>query len=257
MDERAVLSLLQSLAQLDIDAVNAYRRALRRIEDGPVRDEIEGFRRDHERHVEELSAAIEKRGGKRPAFEPDTAGALIEGLTALRSTGETGALKALKTNERLTNAAYAAAIREDLPSDVALLVQKNREDERRHFNFIRAELDRPEHHGIGFRGLLAGAAVLAGAAAVTVWAVTRRRTEKVERARPEPDWLVHHAGPDTRTGEAVTGADQTHRSEVSDFGDEAQLQMPGEPANLTVHPRRYLDEARRRDFDEAAKKSTD
>ena len=37
MDDRALISLLQSLAQLDIDACHGYRRTVRRVDDDTVR----------------------------------------------------------------------------------------------------------------------------------------------------------------------------------------------------------------------------
>jgi demethoxyubiquinone hydroxylase (CLK1/Coq7/Cat5 family) len=68
-------------------------------------------------------------------------GYLIEGFTALRSmTGTEGALKAMRTNEKITNKNYDKALSQDLPADVAAIVRRNRDDERRHLEYIETAL---------------------------------------------------------------------------------------------------------------------
>jgi hypothetical protein len=72
-----------------------------------------------------------------PKPTPDLKSVLIEGMTALRSvTGTEGALKAMRMNEGLTNSRYDAALKADLPADVRSVVEKNRDDERRHLQYI-------------------------------------------------------------------------------------------------------------------------
>jgi rubrerythrin len=233
MDDRSLISLLQSLSQLDIDACRAYRRIVARVAVPQTRAQLIEFWRDHERHVDELGAEIHRLGGTPPEFAPDAKGVLIEGFTTLRAgTGTTGALKALKTNERLTNAAYAAALREDLPIEIEALLQRSREDERRHLAYVREALARPEHR-VGVGRMVAGAALVGAGAAAAAWAISRWRArepaaEQAERA-PEPGWLVRRARPGARIAEAPD------RAGMSDFGDAAQDQIPGAPANLALH----------------------
>lgn len=230
MDDRALLSLLQSLAQLDIDACHSYRRVVERVQDENVRRQLLEFWRDHERHVDELAAAIHRRGGTPPDFERDAAGIVIEGFTRLRAaTGIGGALRALKTNERLTNAAYAAATKERVPDEVRELLERNRADEQRHLDYIRDVLARPEHRGAGLGTVLAGAALVTAGAAAAVWAVSRWRARPASEPAPEPEWLVRKAPPGARQAEAPAA------ERARDFGDEAQLQGPGRPENLAIH----------------------
>lgn len=229
MDDRALLSLLQSLAQLDIDACHSYRRVVERVQDENVRRQLLEFWREHERHVDELAAAIHRRGGTPPDFERDTAGIVIEGFTRLRAaTGIGGALRALKTNERLTNAAYAAAMKERVPDEVRDLLERNRADEQHHLDYIRDVLARPEHRGAGLGPVLAGAALVTAGAAAAVWAVGRWRARPAPEPTPEPEWRVRKAPSGARQAEAPAA------ERARDFGDEAQLQGPGRPENLAI-----------------------
>jgi hypothetical protein len=250
MDDRAIISLLSSLAQLDIDACHAYRRVVEGVGVPEIRGRLTEFWRDHERHVDELSAEIHRLGGAPPAFERDAKGILIDRFTALRArTGTTGALRALKSNERLTNAAYAAALREDLPETIGALLKRNREDERRHLDFVREMLAAPEHRGPPLGTMIAGAALITAGAAAAAWAwrswrggTDRAGTEETR----QPSWLVRRAPPGARLASAP------ERDGPTDVGDEAQHQMPGEPANLALHARGDR-EGRDQEIDEAAK----
>jgi len=243
MDDSSLISLLQSLAQLEIDACHCYRRVVHRIDDSSIREQLTAFWRDHDRHVDELSAEIHRLGGKPPEFERDAKGIVIERFTALRaSTGRSGALRALKTNERLTNAAYAAALREALPEQVRAILERNRDDERRHFSYVRDLLTLPEHRGPGLGRMVAGVALVTAGTAAAVWAISRWRSgarQATSESQPEPAWLVRKAPPGAPIAEAPD------RPEMSDFGDEAQYQQPGEPPNLALRPRRNHEEQER------------
>jgi rubrerythrin len=139
MESEKMVKSLVSLVQLDIDAVHAYDQAIEKIDVESIKARLEEFKADHMRHVDELSQCISRLGGKAPAFERDFKGFLIEGMTALRSvTGNEGALKAMKTNEGLTNSTYERALSWELPQDIKSIVQRNREDERRHIEFIES-----------------------------------------------------------------------------------------------------------------------
>jgi uncharacterized protein (TIGR02284 family) len=136
-----ITSVLNDLIQLDIDAVHAYGQAVDNIDDASVRARLQEFQSDHERHVRELSQCVREHGGTPIEHKRDFKGFLIEGMTAIRSaTGTKGALKAMKTNELLTNRSYDKALAEDLPPRVRDLVMRNRDDERRHLQFIESTL---------------------------------------------------------------------------------------------------------------------
>ncbi len=144
MEKKAILKMLQKLAQLDIDAWHAYGQAIGKIENAlNVRDKMEAFRADHHRHVIDLSAKITELGGDPPEFSSDFKGFLIKGFTALRSvTGTQGALAAMETNEKLTNRRYAEAVEKTgVPSDIRILLEANYKDEQEHLRYIEDRLD--------------------------------------------------------------------------------------------------------------------
>lgn len=142
MENKALIKNLSNLAQLDIDAIRAYSQALDNIKHTTIHNQISSFKADHERHVTELNAAIRQLGGEPPSFSPDLKGFFIEGFTAIRSmTGTAGALKAMRTNETLTNHVYAKARGEDLPEHIRTLIERNYADEQRHLAYIEQAIE--------------------------------------------------------------------------------------------------------------------
>src|SRR5690625_4396391 len=119
MNTQEIIERLNSLIQLDVDAVGAYDQAIERIDTPSIQSDIMRFRDDHKRHITDLSTLVERLGGKPVEASPDFKGFLIEGFTALRSiTGTEGALKAMKGNEELTNKRYEDALHlAGLPGD--------------------------------------------------------------------------------------------------------------------------------------------
>lgn len=128
---------LYKLAQLDIDAVNAYEQALKNIEHAGIHTQISTFRDDHVRHINELSVVIRTLGSEPPERTLDIKGVLIAGFTVIRSAmGTEGALKAMQGNEKLTNSTYADALSWDLTPEIRTLLEKNYADEKRHLEYI-------------------------------------------------------------------------------------------------------------------------
>lgn len=137
MDTQEMVKKINSLVQLDIDAIHAYQQAIEKIDVDSVKTQLKQFESDHQRHVSELSQVVRRLGGQPPEFQRDFKGFLIQGFTAMRSvTGTEGALKAMKTNENITNRNYDDALSWDLPNDVKDVIRRNREDERRHLQYI-------------------------------------------------------------------------------------------------------------------------
>ncbi len=143
MDNKEIAKKLSSLAQLDIDAVHAYKEAIEKVEDLQIRENLTRYREDHERHFSELSAEIRRLGETPPEFSPDFKGYLIQGFTSLRSmTGTEGALKAMHTNEKLTNKTYKEAGSWNLPTDIQTIIDQAYEDERHHLEYIEMKLNK-------------------------------------------------------------------------------------------------------------------
>ncbi|NMO16068.1 ferritin-like domain-containing protein [Pyxidicoccus fallax] len=138
MAENPEVARLRSLAQLDADAVGAYDAALARIQEPLVRERLNDFRIDHMRHVQDLNTLISHFGGEPVELRPDLKGAAMKGLTAMTSMmGTEAALVAMLGNEEYTNRAYDLALRFDWRPEVRSLIEKHREDERRHVMWVR------------------------------------------------------------------------------------------------------------------------
>lgn len=141
LDHRTAAERLGDLAQLDIDAARAYSQALEEITDSAIHETISNFKADHHRHIADLSQAIRGLGGTPPTINPDLKGFLLEQFTNIRSqSGTEGALKAMQTNEKLTNKKYGDARGWDLAPDHHALIEKNYADEHRHLTYIETVL---------------------------------------------------------------------------------------------------------------------
>lgn len=141
MTNEEMIDRLNSLIQLDIDAVHGYDQALENIDVHMLREQLSAFREDHLMHFRDLSALVRTLGGTPSDYSRDFKGFLIEGFTALRSaTGTEGALKAMETNEKLTNRKYDEATSWDLNLEARSRIVNNYEDEKRHLRFIQQAL---------------------------------------------------------------------------------------------------------------------
>ncbi len=139
--DKAMLKDLNSLIQLDIDAIYCYDEAIKHIDDRDIATTMEGYRSDHQQHVDALSSIVSSNGGTPPKRSPDMKGRLLQGMTALRSaTGTEGALKAMEMNEKKTNEEYDKAQSWDVPPDVHAVLEKNLDDERRHLAYVQSQL---------------------------------------------------------------------------------------------------------------------
>ena len=145
MGHQDLVSHLKRLAQLDIDAIASYEAAIDRIDVTSVRQELDGFRVDHVRHVQDLDALVVAAGAEPVEPKPDLKGALLKGFTAATSmAGVEAALLAMLANEELTNHTYASALELPLLPEQRRVVEKNYDDEKRHLAWIKRALrERP------------------------------------------------------------------------------------------------------------------
>ena len=133
----AVVKKVNSLIQLDIDAIHLYKSAIDKLDTKAIKNQLTLFQSDHENHVRRFSEAVQRLGGIPPEYKKDIMGHLLNSLTAIRSiTGTEGALKAMQSNEKLTNKTYETALTFEFPVDIMNIVRQNREDERRHLEYI-------------------------------------------------------------------------------------------------------------------------
>jgi uncharacterized protein (TIGR02284 family) len=137
MDNKEIARKLSSICQLDIDAIHAYIQATGNIDMIEIRTTISRFQSDHARHVKDLSDMIRNYGGEPPEFSKDFKGYLLEAFASVRSAaGTEGALKALRSGEKMTNQAYDDAVSQGFPPMVLVLLKRNYQDEQRHISYI-------------------------------------------------------------------------------------------------------------------------
>jgi len=138
-----MLAQLNDLLQLDHDAVGAYEVAIESLQSPAYRQALQRFKRDHERHVEELTQLITERGGT-PVQLPH----LPTGMFKLAmqqagrlAGGDRGVLLAFRTNERQVRDKYRrlAEASEDLV--VADVVARGADDEAKHYGWVVTVLE--------------------------------------------------------------------------------------------------------------------
>jgi len=140
---RETITCLNELIRLDADAVELYQSAIDRVDDAAVKADLLAFQRDHNTHISDLTRVVSDLGGEPEPAKQDLKGKALELVTAMRSmTGTEGALKAMRTNEKLTNKTYDDAAAKELPPLARALITRNRSDERRHLAAIERHLER-------------------------------------------------------------------------------------------------------------------
>lgn len=150
MFDKTIENVMNELIQLDIDATYAYSEALKVIKEKDIHDKLQSFKQDHHRHIKDLAALLKDIGGEPIKYSQDIKGYVIEGITFLRSiTGTEGALKAMMTNEKITNKKYAEALEyKGLTQEVRSLISTNFHDEKAHLAYIHQKVTEYENETI-------------------------------------------------------------------------------------------------------------
>lgn len=145
MERDDLLKRLDSLAQLDRDAVSIYDEALEHVTDDEVRTKFQEFRGEHEYHAKTLEEAITRLGGEARELEVDAMGRVADWVTSIRSLGGTkGALHALRTAERYHNRRYGEALEWSVEdTDLVESLRRFRDDERRQLEYVEARIEEP------------------------------------------------------------------------------------------------------------------
>jgi len=135
--ESNALEMLKNMIELDYDAVEAYEAAVEKLADTSCKEAFSAFKDDHERHVAELGAIVRQQGDTPPS-KGDMKRLLTEGKVVLAAlAGDKAILRAMKSNEDDTNAAYERATgRTDLPVGAGEVLAGGLADERRHREWI-------------------------------------------------------------------------------------------------------------------------
>lgn len=124
---------VQNLVELDYDAIEAYNTAINKLENKEFKSKLEEFKKDHERHVKELSDLLKKHNIKVPEG-PDLKQWLTKGKVIIGNLlGDKAILSAMISNEIDTNAAYENINnREDIWEDAKEILKRGLKDEKSH-----------------------------------------------------------------------------------------------------------------------------
>jgi rubrerythrin len=134
--------LIKNLILLEHDAIAAYDSCIERLDDRGFADQISSFRNDHTYHLQVLNRIAAELGVEAPT-EGDMKQYLTTGKLALVNIfGDKALLRAMKTNEDDTVAAYEEAARHQgaFPESKAFFLAAF-EDERRHRDWMAATVE--------------------------------------------------------------------------------------------------------------------
>jgi uncharacterized protein (TIGR02284 family) len=131
---------LNELIRFDFDAIGAYDSAINDIKEAAAREPLVQFRGDHQRHVQNLTAIVQRLGGK-PVDAPGFKGMVRKTMTKAAGLGGTElTLKAMRSNEEVLNKTYAHHLSLDFPDDVKQVIRANYGDEQRHLAWVEQAL---------------------------------------------------------------------------------------------------------------------
>lgn len=139
-------AMLNSLIELEYDAVAAYEVAVDKLQTLAYKDQMREFMSDHQRHIIALKPHAAHLG-LNVASGPDMKQLVTMGkVLAAQLAGDRAILYAIRSNEEDTNRAYERAIaHEDASPDLLAVFERGFADERRHRAWITRCLE-PEQH---------------------------------------------------------------------------------------------------------------
>lgn len=147
LETNEVIEECNDLIRFDYDAIGAYDEAIDSIPEPILRESLIRFRSDHERHVIDLSAIVQRLGGN-PPEKPGARGVLRKTLTKVAGLmGTETVLEAMRANEEVLNKQYASRANLAFPDDVLAVIARNYNDEKRHLAWVEQQLrDRTWEH---------------------------------------------------------------------------------------------------------------
>jgi competence protein ComEA len=137
------IEAVYAMVKLDHEAALSYETAAELVSDDPVREKLLAFAGDHHRHVRDLTAIIQARGGEMPQLDGDDVNSVFVGFaSALGGLGDREALLALTGTEEYTNTTYMTAL--DLVTDreIRAVLERNFGDEQRHLAWLVEQRDK-------------------------------------------------------------------------------------------------------------------
>ena len=125
---------LKELVELEYAATEAYEAAVERLENPTYKTKLNEFKKDHERHIKEISALLEKNKHDVPEKPLIGKQLLTIGKVVLANmVGDNTILQAMKSNEIDTNTAYERLNdHKDKWREASEFIKTGLQDERRH-----------------------------------------------------------------------------------------------------------------------------
>ena len=141
-NEAALLADLTDLLQLEYDALPAYSVAIAGLRRPDLRETLEAYRRDHERHARDLSAQIHRLGGV-PLALPHLPTGLLKLAVQMFGLpgGDRAVLLAFVSNEWQSQEKYARYAARPYPPELSALLRRHAEDEARHYAWACGALE--------------------------------------------------------------------------------------------------------------------
>jgi hypothetical protein len=136
-----LIPALNSLAQLNIDAVSAYQHAMDLLPSNELRHELGNCKVQHALHVQTLSILVKELGGTPPVWRPNPNGVFLKASSGFLSRLHAkGILAALKSGERLLSRRYRALLSQPLPDRMGSLLRGQVEEEHSHIVYLEHTL---------------------------------------------------------------------------------------------------------------------
>jgi hypothetical protein len=134
---RAGLDDLARIVRVEIDVVRSYDRAIKKVGHPGTADQLAQFRNEHSQHLVDLFASrrLASRFPKRLREEGKLRHAGFEGSVGLADDTESALREVLAVEEVCSRGWFALAA--TLPPGLGPIVERIREDERRHLRFLK------------------------------------------------------------------------------------------------------------------------
>lgn len=132
------INAIKDLIELEYDALEAYEVAIDRVENDQYKAKLSEFAADHRKHISNLSNFVRNENEDVPTGPSTIKQWITKGKVILADMmSDEAILSAMSSNEVDTNTAYDRILnREDVADEVLDTLRSNREDERRHKQWL-------------------------------------------------------------------------------------------------------------------------
>ena len=133
---------LKALLELEYAAADAYETAVTRLESQEYKIKLESFKKDHERHIEEVSSLLRDHHHEIPEKSVVGKQLLTTGKVVIANLiGDNAILQAMVSNEIDTNTAYERMQNhEDKWPEAEDIIDRGLQDERMHKEWLEKTL---------------------------------------------------------------------------------------------------------------------